>query len=502
MTAKLNELVKKLKIKDSFGKLPVRVEGISQDSGLINPGFVFVARKGDRTNGMDYVPVARQNGAVVVFTNQKVEKNFDIPMVQVADLDEALNILSRAIYEYPSRKVRLVGLTGTDGKTSSAMIFQSIIRAAGYHCGLIGTVSYETGYRSYKAGLTTPSIDRICQLLREIYNYSRLENNGKAVWSVMEVSSHALVLGRVNGLRFHAVGLTNIFRDHLDFHGSLEKYARAKAKLFEMIETDIPAVINIDSPFADLIIKHTRGRIITFGKQGSDADITVKPVKQSLSGSVFRLWMFGDSVEVKTTLVGSFQGENIALAAGIAFSCGIPRDAIVEGVRSLQCVPGRMELVNAGQSFKFVVDYSHTPNALETALKTVKSVHKGKLTAIFGAGGERDTRKRPLFGQVGVKYADRLIITSDNPRGENPMMIIDDILEGIDQTNRKKVFVEPDRRKAIELAVDKVESKGVILISGKGAEDQQLINGVKHPFDDRIVARESIKKHLDRQNRE
>ncbi|MBT3232859.1 MAG: UDP-N-acetylmuramoyl-L-alanyl-D-glutamate--2,6-diaminopimelate ligase [Calditrichaeota bacterium] len=486
--ADVKQILSKIGVKDIKGELPKEVTGISQDSRLLQPGYVFAAKKGKNFDGLDYLQDAFKMGAILAITTEKLPKNSPLPLVRVSDFRRSLIELSHLIYNYPSRNIRLIGITGTDGKTSTVNIIKSILTTAGEKCGVITTNGYDTGKRWIDAPLTTPDIDRLCSLLDEMQS---IGSRGCG-WAVMEVSSHALALGRVVGLEYDAVGFTNLSSEHQDFHMDMEDYAIAKSILFSMIDPKSPAVVNRDDPWSSTMLQASRGKPITFGSSDSTGDLKLSTVTKSLAGGKYKIEMKGKKLVLETDLVGEYQGENIALAVGITSALGIEEEHIISGVKNLRMVPGRMEPISSGQPFYVFVDYSHTGHALENCLSTVKSLDHNRLISVFGCGGERDKSKRSEMGRIASEMADIVFVTDDNPRGEEPGLIIDDILNGIESKNKDKVTIEGNRRMAIYCAIRSAEKGDVIVISGKGSEDYQLIKGIKHPFDDRVVAREAL----------
>lgn len=474
---------------NTSGELPISVMGISQDSRRIKPGYIFAVRTGENVSGIKYAEIAVQAGAIVILTDEKIDSEVNLPVITVKNFRKALSYISHLIYRDPSRRIKLIGITGTDGKTSTAHFVKSILNTAGYKCGMLGTIGYDTISNWYKAGLTTPDIDEISALLNEI---SGSESSSEEVWAVMEVSSHALELGRVDGLHFAGVGITNLNLEHMDFHHTLDNYTKAKSKLFAMLDENAPGVINISACESNKMIKACSGRVVSYGISNSGADYSVTTLEHTMAGGKFHIDSKLDKIEIETELIGEYQGENITLASALLLELGLEIKDIVNGVKALNNVPGRMEKVNCGQPFSVMVDYAHTPQALENSLDTVKPLCRAKLVSLFGCGGDRDSTKRPEMGRVVAERADRMIVTNDNPRHEDPLQIIDDILTGIKPEAMHKVMIEPDRKLAINLAIKVSEQDDVVIISGKGAETHQLIGEVMHPFDDREVATLSL----------
>lgn len=496
-----------LQIVETYGQLPKRLYGITQDSRLVEKGYVFAARSGDREKGIDFVAQAEERGAVLVITDQTLPKGLTIAALRVENLHDALVMLSHRIYGNPSEKLNLIGVTGTNGKTTSVHLIRSILTAAGKKCGLLSTIGYDTLNRKLDSSLTTPNIDRINALLCEMTETG-------CGWAVMEVSSHALTQGRTDGLNFAAGAFTNLSKDHLDYHRSIEDYAQVKLKLFKGLGSDSLAVINMGNQWGDVMAKAAGGRVITYSGNGSPYDIKVATLEHSLRGGRYRLeWSqhisnyhsgLSDSrpenlikgqyssFEVYSPLIGEYHAENIALATGVAIGFGMDTAYIRKGIENLKSIPGRMEMISLNQPFSVLVDYSHTPHALQNALESLRKLCEKRLIVVFGCGGDRDRTKRPEMGMVASKNADKIIVTSDNPRSEVPGKIAAEILSGINRHGRKKLSVELDRRMAIFNALESAEDGDIVLIAGKGHETYQEVHGVKRKFDDRIVAVEGL----------
>jgi len=478
-------LLKKLQVVSVTGHLPDKMLGITQDSRLVESGYIFAARSGSRSAGSDFIPMAAERGAVLVATDEAFEEPQSLPVIRVHDFHQALVFLSKVIYHDPTSILKLIGVTGTNGKTTSVHLIRSIISEAGQKCGLLSTVGYDTVKRRMGASLTTPDIDRLSALLCEMADEG-------CSWAVIEVSSHALVQGRIDGLKIAAAAYTNISQEHLDYHRTVENYADAKAQLFRALSPEGLAVINIDDEWGRVMVKAAKGKVITYSAGAIDADLKVNVLEHSLTGGRFRLEWAGRNFQVKTPLIGIYNGENIALAAGVALGLGFDIEAVKAGVENVKSIPGRMEAVNMGQPFSVFVDYSHTPDALENALRSLRELCEKSLTVVFGCGGDRDRSKRPIMGRVAGELANRIIVTDDNPRDEQPGVIAGEILKGIRTRRRDHVTVELDRREAIRKALLSANEGDVILITGKGHETYQLTGGVKREFDDRQVAKEEL----------
>ena len=501
---RLGELVSAL---EGVGELPGpwrqrKVTDLVQDSRKASPGAVFVAVRGFHSDGHQFIPQAvRQGAAAVVAEEQaRVEAFSDTPIIRVPDSRRALAQLAVRFYEYPSRRLALVGITGTNGKTTTSYLVRSIIEAAGHTAGLIGTIDYRIGKTVYPAPNTTPDALDLQRLLAEMAWRG-------ARYCVMEVSSHALALGRTDGCEFRAAAFTNLTQDHLDFHETMEAYFRAKLLLFSGLAPDAVAIVNKDDVRAGDIIANTRARVVTFGLS-EQADIRpAGPVDQGLGGLAFTVSAPAGAINIESPLVGRHNIYNILTAVGMGLALGFSRDAVAAGISTMKAVPGRMEKVDAGQPFGVLVDYAHTEDALIRLLEAVREVAAKRVITVFGCGGDRDRTKRPKMGTAAVRGSDIAIVTSDNPRTEDAQAIIAEIETGMGSGRKVSGFGEitaqggptpylviPDRAEAIETAVSFAEPGDVVVIAGKGHEDYQIVGSTKHRFDDREQARMAVAK--------
>lgn len=460
----------------NLAELLQRATGITANSKEVKEGYIFVAIRGTQTDGHDFVEEALQRGALYVFVEREVGIK-DPRIIKVEDTRKALGELASLFYGEVSKRLKIVGITGTNGKTTTTHIIESILNKAGIKTGLMGTIYYRLGEKIYEyEGRTTPDPIKWHSTLKAMW-----EEGASAV--VCEVSSHALDQKRIWGTDFYMVGFTNLSQDHLDYHGTMEDYFLAKARLFEEYAYTY-AVINEDDPYGKrlkAIAKNPR----TYGREG---DLKILDFQTDFEGSRLRVAYEGKVYDFFSNLRGNFQAYNLSLGILVGFLWGLESQAIQEGIRQVQ-VPGRFETYK-GKGFVVIIDYAHTPDALEKVLRTARALCKNRLIVVFGAGGNRDRTKRPLMGKTAEAIADLIVLTSDNPRFEEPMAIIEDILSGIE--NKGKVLVEQDRRKAIELAISMAQEGDVILIAGKGHEDYQEIKGVKYPFKDSEVVKEVL----------
>jgi UDP-N-acetylmuramoyl-L-alanyl-D-glutamate--2,6-diaminopimelate ligase len=469
------------------GALDASCTGVTHDSRRVARGAVFVALLGLKANGAIFAPQAIAAGASAVVAEVPPAADVSVPWIVVGDARLALAWLSAEFFGHPSREMKVVGITGTNGKTTTAFLTSAMLDAAGIRCGLMGTVTYRIGDRAFDATRTTPEAPDLQSFMHDMVD----EGCGACV---MEVSSHALALKRVDGIQFAAAVFTNLTRDHLDFHTDMEDYFAAKRRLFEMLPDDAPAVINADDPRSASLAEVVT-RPVTYGIN-RPADVSPGPLSYTLSGLDFDIRTPRGVVRVRSTLVGRPNVYNILAATGTALEIGVPREAIEDGLRRLPGVPGRFEVVSSdADDVTVVVDYAHTDDALRNLLETARPMATRRLITVFGAGGDRDRTKRPLMGMVAARLSDVVVITSDNPRSEDPARIIEEVKRGADAETRQShasVVTEVDRREAILQAVRSAASQDVVLIAGKGHEKYQEIGGRRFPFDDIEVAREAL----------
>jgi UDP-N-acetylmuramoyl-L-alanyl-D-glutamate--2,6-diaminopimelate ligase len=464
------------------------VTGISYDSRAVAPGDVFVALKGQHHDGTAFARQAIERGAAAIVSEQAAPAGIHIPWAIVEDARLAMAVLAAAFYRDPSREMRVIGITGTNGKTTTAYLVASIFEAAGVVCGVLGTVEYRIGADVREATRTTPEAPDLQALLREMVDR-------RCGACAMEVSSHALSLRRVDGITFAAGVFTNLTRDHLDFHADMDDYFRAKQRLFELLPRDAPAVINLDDRRGPALVE-AGGLLMTYAIN-HQADVTPGPLSFSLDGLVFDLRTPRGPVHVRSKLVGRPNVYNILAAASTAMALDVPVAAIERGLASLAGVPGRFQVVSSPRDeVTVVVDYAHTDDALRNLLETARPLAPGRLITVFGCGGDRDRTKRPLMGAVAGRLSDLVVVTSDNPRSEDPGRIIEEIQRGITadtrRDNAQAVLAIVDRGVAIAKAIEVAQPGDLVLVAGKGHEKYQVIGDRVLPFDDVAVAREAL----------
>ena len=464
----------------------VPVTGVSCDTRRLSGGEGFVAIPGLKEDGHDFVWEAVSRGVGAVVAERVVPTPREVPYIIVEDARAAFAALTSRFFGHPSRRINLIGVTGTNGKTTTTYILRSIFEAAGERVGLIGTVEYGVGAERIPAAATTPPSDFVNHLLSEMV----VQNCRTAV---MEVSSHALVQKRVHGLNVVAGVFTNLSRDHLDYHRTLASYRAAKQQLFAMIPPNGLSVLNLDDRASEDMRRATKARIITYGLRRRAA-VTVRSAQYSIHGTRFRLRLNSEILPVRTRLIGRHNLYNIAAAAATAWGMGYAPEPIRAGIEALEAVPGRLERVDGGPGPVALVDYAHTDDALRSVMMALQPLVRGKLIVVFGCGGDRDRGKRPKMGRVAEELADLILLTSDNPRNEDPLKIIRQIEGGIKDASR--YAVEVDREAAIRKAIALAREGDVVLIAGKGHETTQHFKDGSRHFDDREVAGQYLRRSI------
>ena len=460
------------------------ITSIENDHRLVVSGSLFICVKGYTVDGHDLAQAAAERGAAAILAERPVDAA--VPVILVNDTYRAMAVLADAFYGHPTRNLTLVGITGTNGKTTTSHLIEKLLNDQGKKTGLIGTMYTKIGSEIAETKNTTPDSVTLQKL------FSRMaESNVDA--AVMEVSSHALELGRVHRSDYDIAVFTNLTQDHLDFHGTMERYKHAKTLLFSQLGNsfDKPkfAVINRDDEAAEDFIRATAATVITYGID-RDADVRAKDISITAAGTRFTLSAGNETKEMKLQLVGKFNIYNTLAAVAVGLCMGMELDAIIESLGEVKGVPGRFELVDEGQDFTVIVDYAHTPDSLENVLRTVNEFAAGDTFVVVGCGGDRDRTKRPIMAQIGCQFADVPVFTSDNPRSEDPADILNDMVKGVEGKDFQAIV---DRREAINWAISQAKANDVIMIAGKGHETYQQIGTEKFDFDDREIAREAIR---------
>jgi UDP-N-acetylmuramoyl-L-alanyl-D-glutamate--2,6-diaminopimelate ligase len=475
-----------MRIVDVQAAIVTPITGVAYDSRAVAQGNVFVALKGVHADGAKFARQAVERGAVAVVAEQSLP-DLNVPVLQVPDARLAIAELATDFYGHPSERIRVVGITGTNGKTTTAHLLASIFEAGGVKCGVIGTVVHRIGSEERASSHTTPEAPDVQRMLRE------MADRGCGACA-MEVSSHALALRRVDAMTFSAGVFTNLTRDHLDFHADMEEYFKAKRRLFELLSPGAPALINVDDPKGAAVVEAS-ARPVTYAIN-RPADITPGPLSFSIDGLAFDIRTPRGTVHAQSKMVGRPNVYNILAAVSAAVALDLPFDAIEKGLQALEAVPGRFEVVSGPKDgITVVVDYAHTDDALRNLLETAKPMARGRLITLFGCGGDRDRTKRPLMGAVASRMSDVLVITSDNPRHEDPDRIIEEIQRGITPDTRKEdtpTFAIADRRAAIAKAIAEARTGDMVLLAGKGHEKYQIVGDSYVPFDDVAIARECL----------
>ncbi|MGI6468831.1 MAG: UDP-N-acetylmuramoyl-L-alanyl-D-glutamate--2,6-diaminopimelate ligase [Syntrophomonadaceae bacterium] len=489
---KLSDLLEGSDVQSQSMQSNPEITQIAYDSRKVLPGALFVAIKGINTDGHLYIASAIQAGAVAVVAERAVPGvPAAFPYIVVNDSRAMLAVLAARFYHYPSHDIKVIGVTGTNGKTTTTHLIQAIHQEAGWPTAIMGTLYARLGDLQVDSGHTTPEAVEIESFM------DKCRQQG-AEYLVMEVSSHALALNRVDQIRFVAAVFTNLSQDHLDFHENMQNYLQSKLKLFHNIpeEEHSFCCVNYDDPFADQFIKAAKSRLYTYGLQPG-AGVRAENVDISLSGTCFTVVFDKLRFEVEMRLIGMFSVYNALAAITVALAEGIDPEIIKQALLKVEGIPGRFEEVFSSHDFTVVVDYAHTPDGLENILRTARELAGSRLITVFGCGGDRDRSKRPLMGEIAARYSDFCVVTSDNPRSEEPEAIIADIIPGMEKVTHSRYAIIVDRAEAIKHALNLARPGDLVIIAGKGHETYQLVKGRKLDFDDRKVA----KKILDELNR-
>ncbi len=483
---RLQELLANLHDFTEKGSANPLITSLEMDSRAVGKGSLFFCVEGNTFDGHLFAKQAEEQGAVAIIAEKEVQVS--IPVIKVKNTRRTMAVLADAFYHHPTHHLHLIGVTGTNGKTSISHIIEEIFKEAGQKIGLIGTMHTKIGEKTIEMKNTTPESVMLQKYFMQMVSE-------KINTAVMEVSSHALDIGRVHGCDFNIAVFSNLTQDHLDYHQTIDEYRRVKGLLFtglgNRFDKDNPkyAVLNNDDPASREYARSTSATIISYGIHHS-ADIMASRIRMTASGTEFTITTPFGSYEVKMNLIGMFSVYNVLAAIATCIISGIPISTIISAVEKVKGVPGRFEIVNLGQNFTVIVDYAHTPDSLENVLKTVKEFSNGKIFVIIGCGGDRDRSKRPIMARIATNFADIPIFTSDNPRSENPVQILKEMEAGV---VGETYITIPDREKAIFYAISNAGENDIIIIAGKGHETYQIIGNKIHPFDDRLVAARAIK---------
>jgi UDP-N-acetylmuramoyl-L-alanyl-D-glutamate--2,6-diaminopimelate ligase len=498
MAALLQELIDPQSVLAVHGRLDVPVARVVTDSRQVSPGDLFVCLPGYRTEGgevradrHDFIPVALERGATALLVEREIEPIPGVTVVRVVDAWAAVADVSCRYYRDPSRQLLVVGVTGTSGKTSTTYFVEAVLRAAGHRVARFGTIEYKIGDEVLPAAQTTPEAPVIQALLRRACDAG-------CTAAVMEVSSHALELRRVGGVAFDVAVFTNLSQDHLNFHPDMHHYVRAKGRLFEELSSggkDAAAVVNVDDPASEHILRVNRGSALTFAVANDSAAVRAEGVNAGLHGATFTARTPRGSVTISLAQLGEYSVYNALAAVGVGHALGLDLETIRSGIAATPAVPGRFELIDEQQGFVVAVDYAHKPDALQRLLESARRLGPRRIITVFGCGGDRDRSKRPVMGRLAIELSDYVVVTSDNPRSEDPRGIVDEILAGVRaiDSHGERHVVEVDRRAAIRRAVQSAGPDDIVLIAGKGHETYQLIGAQRLDFDDRREAAEAIR---------
>ena len=486
---KLSTLVHHLDSMGTHNLSDIEITGITNDSRKVRPGYLYVAIKGYKADGHNFIKKSIECGAQAIVSEERSSLDTNIPQIIVRNTRKALSSLSCCFYNNPSQKINLVGVTGTNGKTTTTFLAKSIIEKAGYEAGLIGTINYQIGKKIITANETTPESVELQRLIAEMVV-------AKVKFAVMEVSSHSAIQHRIENIDFKTAVFTNITTEHMDYHKTFSNYLSAKAELFKNLKRDSFAVLNSDDEFSEYFADRTNAKILWYGVN-NDADIKAEICEESTSNIMIKLSYLGREIGMKIPFVGLHNVYNALASVASAISLGFELDIIKSGIETASTVPGRLENITCNRGFKVVVDYAHTPHALETVLHALKKQVKGRILLVFGCGGDRDREKRPQMGKIANEKSDIFWLTNDNPRSEDPLDIIDDIKVGIKLG--RTFHIQTNRYKAIGEALSEAKDDDLILIAGKGHEKYQIIKDTIAPFDDREVVKKILSKNIDEQ---
>lgn len=482
---KLHKLLENLHLLIPYNGENPEITSIENDNRKVQNGSLFICIKGYTVDGHNFADSAVKNGARAILAERPLL--LDVPVIVVKDTARAMAVLADAFYGQPTKKLRLFGITGTNGKTTTSHMIEKIAADKGQKTGLIGTMYTKIADKTLETKNTTP------ESLTLQKNFHQMVEKGVDT-AVMEVSSHALDLGRVHGCDYDIAVFTNLSQDHLDYHKTMDEYKRAKSLLFAQLGNTFDyhkpkfAVLNADDLATEVFIRSTAAHVVTYGID-NPADFRAENIEMTASGTRFEIVLGNEKHPIAIQFIGKFSVYNVLASAAAAYVSGIPMNDIIHSLESMEGVAGRFEMVNAGQDYTVIVDYAHTPDSLENVLKTIQQFAQKRIFVVVGCGGDRDRTKRPLMAQIACRYATDPIFTSDNPRSEDPLAILKEMETGVQGAAYLTIS---NRKEAIKMAINQASTGDVILIAGKGHETYQIIGDVVHEFDDRLVAREAI----------
>ncbi|MBD2861013.1 UDP-N-acetylmuramoyl-L-alanyl-D-glutamate--2,6-diaminopimelate ligase [Paenibacillus oceani] len=497
---KLNEMANLLTIARTSGNMETEISGFAMNSKQVRPGDLFICIPGIPGLQEDRHPYAEEAvraGAAALIVEREV--GLAVPTIQVPDARYAMAVMTAHFYGYPSSQLKVIGVTGTNGKTTTSHMIEAVLAYAGYRTGLMGNIGTKIGEVQHETDINTPESYKLQANLRKMADH-------QTDYCVMEATSQGLDMGRVIGCEFRTAVFTNLTLDHLDYHGTMERYREAKGLLFSRMGNAFSpdaskrkyAVLNIDDPASDYFRKQTTAQVVTYGIHG-DADVTASNVRLTARGTEFELRSYTGTIQVQLQMVGKFNVYNALATAASCLVEGVPLEVIGEGLARIQGVAGRMEVVDEGQPFLVLADYAHTPDSLDNCLSTVREFAERRVITVFGCGGDRDRSKRPMMGGLAARYSDYIIVTSDNPRKEKPSAIMQDIEQGLKEAgiDASRYELIEDRKQAIGRAVELAGPGDIVLIAGKGHETYQIFKDGTVHFDDRAEARLAIRRKKD-----
>lgn len=494
----LRELIRVTPYERTEGNTDTMISDVTADSREVRAGSLFICLDGAHVDGHRFAASAAEKGAAAIVAEKEISVPEGTAVIYVKDTRRAMEDITPYFFDYPARSMRMIGVTGTNGKTTATHIVSHVLTKAGYKTGVIGTIHMLIGDKEYPTHNTTPDVVDLERMLAQM-------RDAGVTHAIMEVSSHSLVMGRVEGVEFDNASFTNLTEDHLDYHKTMDKYAAAKALLFAKVSAAgqtkrrKSAHINADADYADTMAaavdRHT-AELTTYSIEKL-SDLRAKDIRFNANSSEFTVIWQGKDYAAKTNLVGRFNVYNALTAISVCLGEGLSMEKILTALADFRAVPGRFELIDEGQDFTVVVDYAHTPDGLENILKTAEEIRRGRIISVFGCGGDRDKMKRPIMGRIGARYSDIVIVTSDNPRTEDPDTIVSEVAAGVAEIAAEKTDfsyeVVVSRREAIRRAVEIAKTGDIVMIAGKGHEDYQILKDRTIHFDDREEARAALK---------